>query len=470
MPEEPQPKVVRALVNAPRWLLLAALVYAPWAYGCTRPWASNLLAIILSDIVLLWLLGCLVRRRTPPMPRLALVAVICLLTQGWWMALNAKSTFDPNLLIFLPKASFLSHRPGSVDERLSVSTMFLLTSLLGTLLFVMDLATRRIWRKRLWITMACTGLTIALFGIIQKIGGEPVLSLIWEHEKIDLDNNFGMYRYRGNAGAYLNLVLPLICGLAVEAFHRRGSHWPRAPWAAAIVVIVAAIQLNPSRAGWGIAFLMAFVAGAFCCWRLFKQSSLDAAALWRFGGIAILFASALVTLCWIGDWQTSWKRMNVQGINPSGRSPTEIYLAMAPDAGFLGFGPGTFRAAFPSYQVTYDFGNRRVPEFWVKDSWTHAHQDYLQTIIEWGYIGTLFWAFLFLVGLYRGALHLRYALADSHDSFEDGSVSPHHTRLFACTLLALAGVLVHAWIDFPLQIASVQLYVAVLLGICWSKS
>jgi hypothetical protein len=467
MPEDSHPRIVRSLVATPRWLLLLALVYAPWAYGCTRPWASTLLAVILSDIVLLWLLGCVVRRQFPAVPRLALVTVICLLAQGWWMALNAKSNFDPTLQVFLPKASFLSHRPGSVDERLSVSTMYLMTSLLGTLLFVMDLATRPRWCKRLWIAMACTGLSIALLGIIQKIGGEPVLSLIWEHEKIDLDNNFGMYRYRGNAGAYLNLVLPLICGLAVEAFRKRGSHWPRALWAAAIIIIIAAIQLNPSRAGWGIAFLIGFVAAVFCCWRSFRRSSLDATVLWRSTALAALFASALVALCWIGDWQTSWQRMSNQGINPSGRSPTEIYLAMAPDAGFLGFGPGTFQAAFPSYQLTYDFGKRTVPEFWTKYSWTHAHQDYLQTIIEWGYLGALLWGLLFVGGLYRGVLHLRTA---SRDSYGNGSTSPQHARLLACTLLALAGVLLHAWIDFPLQIASIQLYVAVLLGICWARS
>jgi hypothetical protein len=38
------------LVELPRWLLLAVIVYAPWAFGCTRWWAKTLL--ILSKVCL----------------------------------------------------------------------------------------------------------------------------------------------------------------------------------------------------------------------------------------------------------------------------------------------------------------------------------------------------------------------------------------------------------------------------------
>src|SRR5216110_3167619 len=84
------------LTDAPRWLLLAALVYAPWAYGCTRAWAGNTLAVVLGIVVLLWLVDCMARRHWPAIPGLLLLAVFGLLAQGWWMALNAKSSFDPD--------------------------------------------------------------------------------------------------------------------------------------------------------------------------------------------------------------------------------------------------------------------------------------------------------------------------------------------------------------------------------------
>jgi O-antigen ligase len=132
---------------------------------------------------------------------------------------------------------------------------------------------------------------------------------------------------------------------------------------------------------------------------------------------------------------------------------------MVPDAGVMGFGPGTFRVIFPSYQGTYDFGSRTVPLFWKDGFFEHAHEDYLETLIEWGYLGTLFWSVLVFGGIARGAM--RYFQKQTSLSLR---------WLLLCSLLALGGTLAHALIDFPLQIASIQLYVFVLLGICWGTS
>ena len=131
-------------------------------------------------------------------------------------------------------------------------------------------------------------------------------------------------------------------------------------------------------------------------------------------------------------------------------------MHMVPEAGWLGFGPGTFQVVFPGYQHSYNFGERQAPEFWTTHFWPHAHEDYLEMLIEWGYVGTALWAILIVGGIWVGLRRLR-----STREFE-------LEWLLFCSVLGITGTLVHALLDFPLQIASIQFYFCVLLGICWS--
>jgi O-antigen ligase len=450
--------MIRVLVEAPRWLLLAALLFAPWAYGATRPWGIRLLSIQLVLITSLWLLECLLRRRRPSLPKPAFLAALGLLAEGWWMVMNAKSIFDPQLMALFPTKPLVESLPGSADGLLSSVTILLTTGLLGVLLFASDLAQRVVWRRRLWMTMALAGVSICVLGILQKIGGPPVLNWVWEESKQDLNNNFGMFRYRGNAGAFLNLCLPLVAGLAFLVFQRTKNPWSRVLWLSSLLLVAIGIQLNPSRLSWFIAVLIIVAFGVRVTWHLWKE--LDGKfSLKQLAGYALIFLfvlGGLLSISLFGRWETSWGRFRSLGMDPSERSPVEIYIHMVPKAGWLGFGPGTFQVVFPSYQHSYNFGERPAPEFWTTHFWPHAHEDYLQMLIEWGYVGTALWGIVILGGIYVGVRRLM-----STRDLEFG-------WLLFCSLLGIAGTLVHALLDFPLQIASIQLYFCVLLGICWS--
>ena len=377
------------------------------------------------------------------------------------MSLNAHSAYDAELASLLPEISAAPHLPGSADGPASTETMLSLTALLGAFTFGCDLGRNPKWQRRIWTTLALTGISIAAFGVAQKIGGNPVLSLVFDPERMDATNNFAMYRYRGNAGAYLNLIFPLVMTLTLVAFRRAGNHGQRAAWSAGLFLVVLGIQLNPSRASWLIAIVLGviFAALAFASRRKRAvQSDAPPAARSITPWILLpaLGFAALFGICTMGDWETGWQRAQILGVSPADRSPVEIYLEMLPKGGALGFGPGTFRTVFPSYQQTHDFGNRHVPQFWKDGYFIHAHEDYLETVVEWGWLGTALWAVLTLGGLLRALW--KY--------FRPGS-SRVPSWLYLGTALALGGVLAQALIDFPLQIASIQLYVLTLLALCW---
>src|SRR5437773_11435767 len=119
------------LVNAPRWLLLAALVFAPWSYGGTRPWTVTALNDLFALILALWLAGAMARRSRPIVPTAVLWASLLLILQGWWMVLNAKSDYDPAAVKFTPLVPLLNWAPGTLDRSSSLPAALRLTLLLG---------------------------------------------------------------------------------------------------------------------------------------------------------------------------------------------------------------------------------------------------------------------------------------------------------------------------------------------------
>ncbi len=132
---------------------------------------------------------------------------------------------------------------------------------------------------------------------------------------------------------------------------------------------------------------------------------------------------------------------------------SRVALSALGDAGLFGFGPGTFRVIFPSYNVR---SGHPVP-----GSWRFLHQDYLQTVLEWGWLGSILWALVFFGGIAVGI----------HSYNRDAATAwmPRRRVMQPMAVAALAGVALHALVDFPFQIESIQLYIATYLGLCWGS-
>jgi len=432
----------RLLTDAPRWMLLVSLIYAPWAFGCTRPWTIDLLNTLLGLMLGLWVADCLIRRVLPRVPPVCVGCVGFLLLQGWGMSCNAHWLFDPEYFRFVPVAAWWRAGPGTVDQAVSISMMVRVSTLLGVVCLVSDLSLHAQWRRQIWWTITLAGSSVVLFGIVQKAAGVPLLPF----EDVRAGSlYFATYFYHGNAGAFINLVLPLVAGLAAVAW-RKGAK-PRTLLVPCAVLCVAGAFSNASRAAWVVTLLLLAVLAAwqFRVWRreLVEMPRKVAALYVALALIAVagLMAAGLPT----ARWDRLVGQINAE--NPRWIS-TQVALRMLPDAGAWGLGPGTFALAFPHY--TRELGTS------IRGIWRFTHQDYLQTLIEWGWAGASVWGVLFFGGMIR-CFHFWRRMRSAESA------------LLLASGLALAGVALHALVDFPLQIASLQLYVAVYLGLGWGS-
>ena len=115
---------------------------------------------------------------------------------------------------------------------------------------------------------------------------------------------------------------------------------------------------------------------------------------------------------------------------------------MAADYPLFGTGPGTFESVFQLYRISTD-------TYWP----AQLHNDWLETRITFGWLGSGLVALAFL------AVVLRW--------FARGGI--HGGRRFIILIwLALAGCLVHARYDFPFQIHSIVFLFLVLCAILFN--
>lgn len=430
------------LAPVSRWLFLAVFLYAPWAYGCTRDWTIVLLEALIGAAALLRLAGWAFDGDRPQVPWVCLALSALLLAQGWLMAANAHGLYDVDFHQFIPLQSAWEHGPGSIDRPTSLRWMIRVSALLCALWLSIDLAREAVWRRRLLWVMLAAGASVIGFGLVERILRAPMV--FWEEGRV-ATTFFATYVYHGNAGSFINLALPAAAVLTVDAFRQPEAYWQRAVCVPALLTTIAGAFVNLSKAA------MLISCGLLVALVLWQVPSIARAwmegARGRVLAAAVALMLALAVLVAAGGWQKArdrWEQLpQLLRDNPREKA-ARIARSMTADSGWWGFGAGTFEDAFPHYSSSA--GET------IQGVWRYAHEDYLQTAIEWGWTGAACWGVLYFGGLGLAAA-----------SFLRGG---RITDLAAA--LALSAAALHALVDFPFQIASLELYLMGYLGIGWS--
>jgi hypothetical protein len=295
---------------------------------------------------------------------------------------------------------------------------------------------------------------------------------------------FGTFFHHTSAGAYLNSVWPLGFALALGAIRSNAeSPMVRALIYGSLVcsaLILAAHSGHISRFPQLIAAVMLVIFTFWVgLWRVFGEIRGLRRATGIFTGV-LLIAVLAFGATRFREINARWGLLNWDGLRGGSsaavHAPVEEWPALMRDDLFI-----------PSDHRDYPLGDRgaayatalaaikQQPFFgWGLGGWTAAaaalsvdpfvrtfylmvqftHNDYLQTLVEWGVVGALGWALL-IPGAAVNAIRRLGA-------------RPSHDFVGAAAATALIAVLIQSLIDFPLQIPAVQFNVIALAALAWS--
>lgn len=304
-------------------------------------------------------------------------------------------------------------------------------------------------RSLLWVLTINGGL-LGLEAIIQRVDGQgKLLFLVRPRIHKTAEGQFGPYAYRSNAAQYFNLAWPVSLGLwwsLQRAARKRASQAYKLAWAnrhvllICVVVMAACPIISTTRAGALVALANLSISAAILWW---AQPKGDVQAR---VGILLCLGLVLGLAAWLG-WAKLAPRLEADEMQEGFAIRNEMYSTarqMVVDYPWLGTGPGTFEPLFQLYRIDPN-------EYWP----AQLHDDWLETRITFGWVGS---------GLIMLALALVIIRPFVRGGIHGGQ------RLVALTWLALAGCLVHARYDFPMQVYSVLSLFLLLCAILFSVS
>ena len=468
-------------------LVCFSVIFGPWAFGTTEPWSVWVLNSASFLLGLLLLAKMLIRRLAHYQPAAwdrnhlgegmsrpdsgmqfprwigATLATLTLAILGYCLiaALNARALYSPARMDF----TYLSHiewLPHSYDrDRTLLST----ANFLALALFFWSL---RDWlmgktadetrtarpaatarergdsvspvqprtrihpgRLRFLLWLLCiNGTLLAVESICQKLSGTT--KLLWlVQPRINADP-FGPYSYHSNGAQFFNLLWPVALGfwwtLRREVRYQRSIADRRRAWRSHLLlpgVLLMAICpiLSSSRAGAAVAIAAIGLSAVIILLGLKRRHPAT-----RFAAL-LFFGATLATGLLLG-WDKLADRLKDTRNGYVVRE--DIYVTareVARDYPWFGTGPGTFESVFQLYRRSPD-------EYWP----AQLHNDWLETRITFGWVGSALIALAFFCVLARW--------------FVPGEI--HGSLQFTALLwLALAGCLAHARFDFPFQVYSI---------------
>lgn len=416
--------------------LLCTIVWLPLPLGSNRDWAVGLFVTLIGSISLLWAFDQL-RSDSRRAVHIGLPLLAALLLSQLWVAMQWLGGF-------------------SKDQ--GASFQYLMLGLAYSLLFILVINLFRT-RRRLSLllgTLVVSGTAQGFFGAFMTLS--EIEWLLVQPKTSYLGDATGTFVNRNHLAGYLEMTLACGIGLLLALRDNRPLSWitllelllgPKARLRLALVVMVIALVMTHSRMG-NIAFFasLILVGGLF----ILREKT------HRLRNSLVLASLLLIDLLVISQYfglerlkerlfETRLHDVVVNGevVQKANEIRDNVFAYSLPiiyERPLIGQGAGSFEAVFPKY-----------PGQDVRGHFDHAHNDYIQFVMEFGLLGTLPLAAFILLALWQAL----QALWQRESTYRSG--------VGFAAAMGISALLIHSGSDFNLQIPANAATLVVLCAI-----
>jgi O-antigen ligase len=403
-------------------LTLAALVYAPLALGAGRTLDLLVLECLAASAAGVWVVRIWIQGDSrlvwPPVCWTALIFVA-------YAIVRCNSAEIP----FLARISL---------DRLLVYAVFFVV--------IANNLKRSESSTTVVVVLALVGMALSFYAVYQFATKSDRIWWYTRHSEF-LNRGSGTFTVPNTLAGFLAMTLSVVSASLIVG---RGSYAAKILLGYAIVAMLAGLGVTLSRGGW-----MAFGASAIFLFLIFlamRDYRISAViGLVTLGILGVLLASQI-------DFDT--RRFG--SLSPDGR-PSEARfeywkaaIRMWEEQPLCGVGPGHFAQRFRSYR----------PEH-VQVRPAHAHNDYLNTLAEWGAVG------LSIILVFTGMLGVLAWRTWREVQPREGVFNPRGSNRAALVLgsmAALVAAMVHSTVDFDMQVPATALLAITLMAFLVGQS
>ncbi len=413
--------------------LLVILAWAPLPLGSNMPWAWHLLEVLVFSLAGLWLVSFYRgHAKLTPSCMMAWPMLTALLLVQLWVLVQILAQWSAS-----PYDSMAAFYKGT-----AFSLLFALTLLL------VDTRERL---KTLALMMIACGTFQAFYGGVMTLSG---LEYSFFVEKVYARGlATGTFTTRAHLAGFLVMCLSVGIGYMMSTLHRgRSGSWRERSRRListllsskflvrlALAIMVVGLVLTRSRMG-NSAFFIALTVCGFLGLFLQRKATRNTVILL----VSLLAIDAVIVGNWFGIDKVVERLENTTAQAAVRDEVARDTLTMWQAHPMKGVGAGSFYAVFPNYQQAD-----------VNDYFIHAHNDYLEFISEYGLVGFGLLGFVVLSSLWQGV----QAQRERNSGLMKGMG-------FAC-MMSITAMLIHATVDFNLQIPANAAWFMVILALGW---